>query len=246
MSKHNSHGRSEISILEGRVLQWLDRIEYKRLLLATSQGEVVVKLSKDLRHYLVTLSDRQQLLGTWLQVAGYHCNHEEYKAENIRFYDISSNSFHHSISNSSKATALRVERGATTPSENIQTILDQTILDQSILDQSVSGYKSFGKLTEEDSKPQLPKSATPACILVCGKSSCQRRGAGAVIASLQETISDRGLTPQVKVKTTGCIKKCKQGVNLVFMPSKTTYTQVKPVQVSSLITKHFPSIEVKR
>ena len=88
--------------------------------------------------------------------------------------------------------------------------------------------------------PSFSERSTPSCILVCGKSSCQRRGAGAVIASLQENISDRGLDTHVKVKTTGCLKKCKQGVNVVFLSDKTSYAQVKPIQVSSLVTKHFP------
>lgn len=192
--KHKIDQKSKLSILEGRVVKWLDRIQYKQFLLATSQGEVQVKLSKALRHSLITIADRENLLGAWVKVSGSYRQDGEYKAENLLVQDSSNN---------------------------------------------LSSNLSRG-LADVPPQPQQSSPSTPACILVCGKSSCQRRGAGAVIASLQEIVSDRGLDTQVKIKITGCLKKCKQGVNLVFLPDKTAYTQVKPIQVSSLITKHFP------
>lgn len=192
MSKDKSARKSKLSTIEGRVIQWLDRISYKQLLLATSQGEVQVKLSKALRHSLISMVDRQNILGTWVRLSGSYQKDGEYKAEEL---------FIHLANNLSDTRS---------------------------------------ELPQQTKSLSLEKTS-PACILVCGKSSCQRRGAGAVIASLQENISDQGLKTQVKIKTTGCLKKCKQGVNVVFLPDKTSYTQVKPIQVSSLVTKHFPS-----
>lgn len=192
MSKDKLARRSELSTLEGRVMQWLDRIPHKRLLLATGQGKVPVKLSKALRHSLISMVDQQNILGTWVRLSGSYRKDGEYKAEELFIHHLANNL-----------------------SDPLVELPQQT--------------KSFSL-----EKP------SPACILVCGKSSCQRRGAGAVIASLQENISDRGLDTQVKIKTTGCLKKCKQGVNVVFLPDKTSYAEVKPMQVSSLVTKHFP------
>jgi (2Fe-2S) ferredoxin len=207
--------RSTLSSLEGQVIQWLDRPQGKQLLLATSDGEIRVKLNKSLRHYLATTIDRKDqknLLGAWVQVSGSYRKNGKYKAQKLLIHS----SFNLSSQVSSPLATLD--------------------LPYSSLHSSIPALQS----TQSKSTRSKPVKSAPACILVCGKSSCQRRGAGAVIASLQENISDRSLEAQVKIKTTGCLKNCKQGVNVVFLPDKTTYTQVKPIQVSSLVTKHFP------
>ncbi len=180
--------KSKLSILEGQVIQWVDRLDRKQLLIATSQGEVVVKLSKALRHYLATMAE-QNLMGALIRASVSYRGDGEYKAHDLIFSDASID-----LSNN---------------------------------------------IAQVAQKPQKSKSAQANCILVCGKSNCERRGTGAVITSLEEVIKNQGLDTQVKIKTTGCLKKCKEGVTLVFMPDKATYTQVRPKQVSSLVTKHF-------
>lgn len=213
--------KSKLSSLEGQVIQWLDRSQGKQLLLATSDGQVRVKLSKSLRYYLAATIDREDqknLLGAWVQVSGRYRKNGKYKAQKLLIRN--------SCNLSSNLTTLDL------PYSSLHPTIPVLKPPQSISPQSIS--------TQSISTPSKPVNSTPACILVCGKSSCQRRGAGAVIASLQESISDRSLETQVKIKTTGCLKKCKQGVNVIFLPDKTKYTQVKPIQVSSLVSKHFP------
>ncbi len=76
-------------------------------------------------------------------------------------------------------------------------------------------------------------------VLVCQKSNCWQRGGKAVCQRLEENLRDRGLSEQVEVKLTGCLKECKKGPNLVIMPDKARYSQVRPQQIEQLLEKHF-------
>lgn len=93
-----------------------------------------------------------------------------------------------------------------------------------------------------------PKTESPAkagggkaCVLVCKKSACQKRGGAAVCHRIEEELRDRGLSDQVQVKLTGCLKLCKKGPNVVMMPDKARYSHVKPQQVPELVEKHLVS-----
>lgn len=86
---------------------------------------------------------------------------------------------------------------------------------------------------------QTTTKKTKATILVCQKSDCMKRGGQAVCKALETELGDRGLTEQVTIKGTGCMKNCKAGPNLV-MPDKTRYCRIQATQVSVLIDKHFP------
>ncbi|MBW4660031.1 MAG: (2Fe-2S) ferredoxin domain-containing protein [Drouetiella hepatica Uher 2000/2452] len=82
-----------------------------------------------------------------------------------------------------------------------------------------------------------PQIASPsACILMCQKSDCCKRGSREVAKALQAELSDRGLP--VTIKATGCMKRCKEGANVV-MPDKTRYSRVRPDEVSALVDRHF-------
>lgn len=99
-----------------------------------------------------------------------------------------------------------------------------------------------------DSLNQLPEKVTSSAkpkakVLVCKKSTCWNRGGKAVCELLEEGLRDRGLTNQVQIKTTGCLKQCKKGPNLVMMPDKTCYSKVQPKQVPLLIDKHLVGVE---
>ena len=78
------------------------------------------------------------------------------------------------------------------------------------------------------------------CILVCQK--C-KRGTKAVMEALETELDDRGLN-QVTVKPTGCMKRCKEGPNIV-MPDKTKYSRISPDQIPAVVDKHFPQSEVE-
>jgi NADH:ubiquinone oxidoreductase subunit E len=83
--------------------------------------------------------------------------------------------------------------------------------------------------------------AKPDCILICQKSDCCKRGSRQVAQALEAELRDRGLQDQVTVKATGCMKRCKEGANLV-MPDKTRYSRVRPEKASALLDKHCTSL----
>ncbi|MGB0561918.1 MAG: (2Fe-2S) ferredoxin domain-containing protein [Spirulinaceae cyanobacterium] len=82
------------------------------------------------------------------------------------------------------------------------------------------------------------KSNNIATILVCQKSSCRKRGADHVCERLEATVEQAGLTEQVKIQKTGCLKQCKHGPNLVFLPDKAKYRRVKANEITPLLQKH--------
>jgi (2Fe-2S) ferredoxin len=88
-------------------------------------------------------------------------------------------------------------------------------------------------------QPPVAAPRTKACVMVCQKSSCRKRGAGEVCQAVTESLRDRGLEDQVAIKGTGCMKQCKSGPCVVFMPDKSRYTGVVPKEVPTLIEKHF-------
>lgn len=88
--------------------------------------------------------------------------------------------------------------------------------------------------------PQRKAASLPqACVMVCQKSACCKRGAKEVIETLSESLRDRGLEEQVTIKGTGCMKQCKAGPCVVFLPDKARYTKVAPKEAIKLVDKHF-------
>jgi NADH:ubiquinone oxidoreductase subunit E len=86
-------------------------------------------------------------------------------------------------------------------------------------------------------------------ILICQKSDCVRRGSNLLCRIIEQELrvaeggrSHRHLTDNVTIKSTGCMKNCKAGPNLI-MPDKTRYSQVKPEQIPALVKKHFASYQ---
>ncbi|MBW4583052.1 MAG: (2Fe-2S) ferredoxin domain-containing protein [Tildeniella nuda ZEHNDER 1965/U140] len=88
----------------------------------------------------------------------------------------------------------------------------------------------------------LPATKRPASatILVCQKSDCMKRGGKAVCQALEAALSDRDLTDQVTIRGTGCMKQCKAGPNIVFMPEKAHYRRVSARDVAVLVDEQFP------
>lgn len=83
-----------------------------------------------------------------------------------------------------------------------------------------------------------PANNKKASILVCQKSSCMKRGGKGVCQALEAVLGDRGLSDEVAIKGTGCLKQCKAGPNLV-MPDKTRYSRIQAEEIPELIDKHF-------
>jgi (2Fe-2S) ferredoxin len=88
--------------------------------------------------------------------------------------------------------------------------------------------------------PAQPRPKKQATILVCQKSDCCKRGGTALMKALKTELADRGLTDQVAVCGTGCMKQCKAGPNLV-MPDKSRYTRIQAQEVPALLDQHFPA-----
>lgn len=126
-----------------------------------------------------------------------------------------------------------------TPGCTIEVSGTQTIKKTGILKLEATEVKRLEAI--QTPQPSLtPKSAAnKQKVLVCQKSSCWQRGGKALCQKLEENLRDRGLSEQVEVKLTGCLKQCKQGPNLVIMPDKARYSQVRPQQVEQLLEKHF-------
>lgn len=89
--------------------------------------------------------------------------------------------------------------------------------------------------------PQHPvtPAKTTACVMVCQKSSCCKRGAIEVCQAVGKSLRDRGLADRVVIKQTGCMKQCKKGPCVVFMPDKSRYVGVDPKVVPTLVEQHF-------
>ncbi|AFZ37415.1 iron-sulfur cluster-binding protein like protein [Stanieria cyanosphaera PCC 7437] len=112
-----------------------------------------------------------------------------------------------------------------------------TLVDRQEQENLIQSKLAVGYLNQ--AQEQTTSSTKPkAKVLVCKKSTCWNRGGKAVCELLEESLRDRGLTSQVQIKTTGCLKQCKKGPNLVMMPDKTHYSKVQPQQVPLLIDKH--------
>ena len=93
---------------------------------------------------------------------------------------------------------------------------------------------------QQNSTATIPQAKPKkAKILVCGKSSCRKRGVKAVCEALESSLQACGLGDEIKIKETGCLKQCKKGPNIIMMPDKARYTQVRPQEIPTLIGKHY-------
>jgi (2Fe-2S) ferredoxin len=77
-----------------------------------------------------------------------------------------------------------------------------------------------------------------AKVLICGKSNCWKKGGQKVCGAIESVLSDRGLTKQISIKKTGCLKQCKKAPTLVMMPDKACYNKVQPKQAREMVEQH--------
>ena len=81
------------------------------------------------------------------------------------------------------------------------------------------------------------KERPKAKVLVCQGSSCRKNG-GKICELIQTQLQAKDMSDRVEIKTTGCLKQCKQAPNLIIMPGGIRYSRVQPKQVPNLIAKH--------
>ena len=115
-----------------------------------------------------------------------------------------------------------------------------------------SAIKLLAAPTTEVSGSEVPQLETPATknsttkssksktgkILICKKSNCWKKGGRESYEVLKNELNKRGLSEDVDIKLTGCLKKCKKAPNLIALPDKKHYIKVKPKQVSTIVEKH--------
>jgi Thioredoxin-like [2Fe-2S] ferredoxin len=70
-------------------------------------------------------------------------------------------------------------------------------------------------------------------VKICDRGTCRKRGSQAVYNAVCQSIQEQGLSEQISVQTTGCLKNCKRGVTVQI--NGTQHSQVCPLQVGQLI-----------
>lgn len=89
------------------------------------------------------------------------------------------------------------------------------------------------RLRSSPTRAQATTSAPGSRVLVCQGSSCRRRGGLAIGNAIARHLSEKADFPQCTVQPTGCMKRCKQGPNVV-LPSGDRCNPMTVEQVRSL------------
>jgi NADH:ubiquinone oxidoreductase subunit F (NADH-binding)/(2Fe-2S) ferredoxin/Pyruvate/2-oxoacid:ferredoxin oxidoreductase delta subunit len=76
-----------------------------------------------------------------------------------------------------------------------------------------------------------------AGISVCAGAGCMASGAGEVISAFEAEIKKNGFKTKVNTKGTGCPGFCEQGPVVVIYPEEICYLQVKPEDVSEIVSE---------
>lgn len=84
---------------------------------------------------------------------------------------------------------------------------------------------------------KAPASRAKVKILICQKSHCLKNGGKEVYAALTEQLNSHDLNDSVSLQATGCLKCCKQAPNLVVLPDKSSYSNVRTSQIPAIIAK---------
>ncbi len=88
-----------------------------------------------------------------------------------------------------------------------------------------------------EADPDSAAKSVKGKVLVCQKSDCCRRGARAVLQALKTHLA--AYPDSIRVQGVGCMKDCKRGPNVVFMPDKARYSGVSPQGIPALLERHF-------
>jgi NADH-quinone oxidoreductase subunit F len=75
------------------------------------------------------------------------------------------------------------------------------------------------------------------CISICAGAGCLASGASEVIAAFRAEIQKQGLMAEVNTKGTGCPGFCERGPVVVIYPEEICYLQVKPEDVSEVVSE---------
>lgn len=85
-------------------------------------------------------------------------------------------------------------------------------------------------------RPAATASAAPtACVQVCRKGTCCRRGSGELWQALEREIAVNPALSHVSLEATGCLKACKQGPNLRLPGTGQTISWARPEDAAALL-----------
>jgi (2Fe-2S) ferredoxin len=217
--KFIKQGKVSPFYLEGRFIGFVGEVEErpKRIRVATAEGERYIKLSKELRYSMRGVLQP----GDWIEIFGElklkdKTGELKLKASRLK---VTAPALKGLVKEDrDKPGALAIRGGET---------------------QNVSANSSSSSFQSLNHTPPTPAPKGKACVMVCQKSSCRKRGADQVCQALTESLQDHGLEEQVAIKGTGCMKQCKQGPCVVVMPDKSRYTGLAPQEIPKLVEKHF-------
>ncbi|KAB8334331.1 (2Fe-2S) ferredoxin domain-containing protein [Scytonema tolypothrichoides VB-61278] len=88
---------------------------------------------------------------------------------------------------------------------------------------------------------QQQKRPSKAKILTCQKSGCVKRGAKNYLSELEKILSTRGLSDQVIIERTSCLKCCKNAPNLILQIGTKEYKNLHPEAIASLLEDYLVS-----
>ena len=94
-----------------------------------------------------------------------------------------------------------------------------------------SDLENFRKniLSKKDPKKKI--------ISVCVSTGCEALGVQKVLETFEDELKKQGLEGKVEIKGTGCLGFCEKGPRLVIYPEEIYYFQVKPSDVSDIVSK---------
>lgn len=77
-----------------------------------------------------------------------------------------------------------------------------------------------------------------AHVLVCGGTGCSSSGSKAIIPMLEEKLSARGMSEEIRVVETGCHGLCEMGPLVIVYPEGVFYVRVTPEDVDEIVETH--------
>lgn len=87
------------------------------------------------------------------------------------------------------------------------------------------------------SQTAISQKKPQAKVLFCQNSTCWNQGGKAAYELLKSELQAKGMADRVAIKTTGCMKQCKQAPNVTLLPGGIRYSRVKPQQISAWLEK---------
>jgi len=83
----------------------------------------------------------------------------------------------------------------------------------------------------------IPPKSSQLKILLCQKSDCCQKGAKEIYAGFQQELANRELSDRIILKSTGCLKQCKQAPNIILQPENSKLGRVKISQITEIVDK---------